>query len=106
MKTFSDFSQVMQQQVIPLRKEKPDWIRLDGLIGVGNRAVFAFFKYKGKKWRIHSDTHFRMLFKAYEYIQTGRDPFLIAKTAGDNQCLVLVPELAERPKFIYIYLVK
>jgi len=106
MELFSDFDQVMNQKVIPLRKEKPNWIRLDGQIGVGNRKVFAFFKYKGKKWRIHSDTHFRMLYKAYKFIQAGKDPFLITKTAGDNHCLILVPELAERPKFIYIYLVK
>lgn len=106
MVVYDNFTALYEKKIKPFRNEHPDWIRLDGLIGVGNRQVFAYFLYDGQKWRIHSDTHFRMLTKAYLAIKQNNNPFTIVPTAGENKCLVLIPELAERPKYIYIYLEK
>ena len=97
----------MEEIVLPLAKNNPQWIRLDGQNSGGNRQVYAFFSYNGKIWKIHSDTHFEELIKAYKDIQKGNDPFIITFTREANsECLELRPELANNPKHIYIYLKK
>lgn len=104
---YNNFEELVEDSVLPLMKKYPDWIRLDGQKSGGNRNHFAWFRYNGHTWKIHSDTHISELIKAYKQIQTGDDPFISGKTNKyGNTCLVLKPELANRPKHIYIYMVK
>lgn len=104
---YSSFEKLMIENVLPFSKLNNTWIRLDGQNSGGNRQVYAFFSYKGKIWKIHSDTHFEELIKAYTEIQNGNDPFIITSTRKANsECLELRPELVNNPKHIYIYFKK
>lgn len=93
--------------IIPLTIKHPEWIRPDGQLSGGNRKHLARFNYKGKTWKIHSDSHISELMKAYKEIESGIDPFVTGKTSkSGNICLELNPEIASRPKHLYIYLSK
>ncbi|MEZ4908537.1 MAG: hypothetical protein R2771_13060 [Saprospiraceae bacterium] len=107
MKTFSSFIELIENGVIPIKKNNPEWIRIDGQTQKGNRSVFAYFNYKGNKWRINSDTHIDKLMKAYYCFIKGDDPFIEIPTRNlSNKCLVLKDEIENRNKHIYIYLTK
>jgi len=104
---YNNFKELMEDSVLPLIKKHPDWIRLDGQTSGGNRNHFAWFRYNGKTWKIHSDTHIAELIKAYKEIILGLEPFIITKTnRSGNICLELLPELAGNPKHFYIYMVR
>lgn len=100
---FKSFKEVMEKKIIPFHNKNSNFIRLDGLSTGGNRKVFAYFDYNGIMWKIHSDTHFSELDKAYNKIIQGEDPFKISETNKGNICLVLKSELANKPKHLYIY---
>jgi len=102
MKYFNNFTELMEQKVVPIYH----YLRLDGNSKGGNRKIFACFYYKSSVWKIHSDTHIRELKKALTDIQQNNDPFIIAKTQSNRICLELRKELASSPKHIYIYLYK
>jgi hypothetical protein len=105
MKCFDNFEQLMVNEIIPFQNKNSSWIRLDGQNSGGNRDVFACFYHNSKKWKIHSDTHFDELFKAYKDIIAGIDPFIETSTRrSNNLCLELRHGLASRPKHIYIYI--
>lgn len=73
----------------------------------GNRKVFAYFDYSGSKWKIHSDTHLSELYKAYNEILKGINPFIIVNTNKGNACIELISSIADKPyKHLYIYLNK
>lgn len=103
-RSYNNYLELMTQKVIPLKNEKSSWIRLDGQISGGNREIFACFQYNGGKWKIHSDTHIDQLFKAYNDILKGNNPFVFKTTDKNKTCLVLRDEIASKPKHIYIYL--
>ena len=104
---YNNFKELMEDSVLPLIKKHPDWIRLDGQTTGGNRNHFAWFRYNGKIWKIHSDTHIAELLKANNEIIAGREPFIITKTnKSGNTCLELLPELAGNPKHFYVYMVR
>lgn len=99
---FDSFQQLYVAKVMPLKKNNPTWLRVDGGIIGGNPGVFGYFLYKGKKWRINLDTRIEQIDKAYKSISQGVYPFVI-QNAKKSKCLVLKEELASRPKHIYIY---
>ena len=97
----------MEEIVLPLAKNNPQLIRLDGQTTGGNRNHFAWFRYKGNTWKMHSDTHIGELIKAFKEMESVNDQFITGETnKSGNSCLVLKPDLADRPKHIYIYMVK
>ena len=99
-----NFETVIEELVIPLQKQHPDWLRLDGLLSTGNMTIFAKFIYKDRRWRINSDTHFSELLKAYRAIKNGEEPFEISKTLRSGRpCLQLKKNLASKPKHFFIY---
>ena len=104
MSCYEDFDQLMLTNVIPFQNKNSSWIRLDGQSKGGNRKTYACFYYKGKKWKINSDTHFKELNKAHQDILEKNDPFIIIPTGKNNACIELRSGLASRPKHIYIYL--
>lgn len=104
MNCHNDFENLMVNNIIPFHALHGNWKRLDGQNSGGNRKVFACFIFKGKRWKIHSDTHFDELINAYNDIINENDPFIIVSTRnGNNQCIELRNDLAKRPKHIYIY---
>ncbi|MBD1397680.1 hypothetical protein H9Q13_10935 [Pontibacter sp. JH31] len=98
MKIYDSFVDLIDKAVLPLKKENPDWQRLDGGVG-GNRSPFAYFRHNEKVWRVNSDTRFAPLLKAKHAIDSGQNPFKPVKNR-----LELIPELASKPKHIYVYL--
>ena len=101
---YDSFTQLYENEVISLIKKNPDWIRLDGAISGGNREIFAKFKYKGKTWKIHSDTHIEKLKNAYKMLINGEDPFVEKYTK--DKSLTLDLKNNKGYKHLYIYLIK
>lgn len=101
---FQTFTEWVVSEVLPLLAEHPDWHRLDGATGGGNRTVVGRFKYAGCVWRVHADTHFEPLLRAHRAITLGQveDPFVIERTSVGS-CLNLVSSLRTQPKHLYIY---
>ena len=81
--------------------------RLDGQHTGGNRAVAGEFRHLGKRWKVHSDTHYEPLLVAYEAATAGNDPFVEAPTRSGLSLDLndqLRSKLSERRhKYIYIY---
>ncbi len=102
---YDSFQQLFINKVAPLKKENPDWLRVDGAVSGGNRGVFAYFMYAGKKWRINSDTHILQLEKAYQDLEQGNTPFQVKRSGDGRENLELRKELASHPKHLYIYAV-
>gem|GEM_PF-1395810 len=73
-------SDLIQNNILELRKQHPDWTRLYGNVSGGNQKTFATFKYKDKTWKIHSDTKFQVLLTAWKLEAAGQEPFKIAAT--------------------------
>jgi len=57
----ASFSAFMRDAVIPHRQANPAARRLDLAWSGGNRAVFGRFLHHGRRWKVHSDTHFEPL---------------------------------------------
>lgn len=102
---YDNFQQLFINKVDPLKKENPDWLRVDGAATGGNMKVFAYFLFENKKWRINMDTHFKQLEKAYQDLEQGNLPFVVKSTRGGKECLELREGLASRPKHLFIYAV-
>lgn len=59
MVVYSSYEELIEKLLLPLIRNHPNWIRLDGQVSTGNRNIFALFEYDKKVWKIHSDTHTR-----------------------------------------------
>jgi hypothetical protein len=101
---YTSFSDLIQNAVLEIRRQHPDWIRLDGNVSGGNRNTFATFRYKYKTWKIHSDTTLDALLIAWELESAGKVPFEIAVTAKGNSCLRLPETLEGEADGLYVYL--
>lgn len=105
--TYENFEQLMLIKILPAYQNNSSLERLDGNPSGGNRTIYAYFKDNDKvKWKIHSDTYFEELIKAYEDFQQGNNPFVILRTKRNkNDCLILRNDLVKvgEPKHIYIY---
>lgn len=96
------FHELVEKKLLPLIKEHPTWIRLDGQVSSGNREIFGYFKWNDKVWKIHSDTHIDRMMLAYKlYQENGYYPFIEKPTSG-NTCIDLNLDL--KPKWFYVYL--
>ena len=102
MKIYNSFISLYENKINLLIKDNPDWSRLDGRNSGGNREVFGKFKYKGKVWKINSDTHIKKLKIAYELFIKGELPFIEKRTK--NNTLTLELKNNEGYKHLYIYL--
>jgi hypothetical protein len=104
----SDFISFMQSRVLPLYKEHPNYIRLDGETVGGKRKAFGYFRHKGRDWKVDEDTRFEPLVLAYEAAKLGADPFVESETrTGKATCLSLSGNIKarqkSRAKHMYIY---
>lgn len=100
-----DFLSFMEDAVLPFLLKHPDFVRLDGEISGGNWDVFGRFKYAGREWSVHADTHVEPLFLAYEASKRGEDPF-VEKLVQTGSRLDLITELQRRkknPRYRHLY---
>jgi hypothetical protein len=102
--SYVDFAESL---VLPARDANPAHRRLDGERTGGNWAAFGDFRHRGKRWRVHADTHYEPLIVAYEAAKTGVDPFVEAPTPT-RRSLDLTDDLRAkltepRHKYIYVY---
>lgn len=108
--TFDSFREFVEQRVLPAQQRNPHHVRLDGKTSGGNREVFGVFRYRGKVWKVHSDTHYEPLLLAYEALASGntQTPFDEVMTSrSSSACLDLIPSIRQRmvkPRFKYLYI--
>ncbi|RYE59364.1 MAG: hypothetical protein EOP48_01130 [Sphingobacteriales bacterium] len=101
MNTYLPFDKFYDEVIEPLAKDNPGWKRVDGNEANGNRTPVGYFEHDGTIWRVNSDSRFEPLKKARTAFAAGNNPFV-----RRTNCLDLVPELATRPKHLYIYPVR
>jgi len=106
MTVHGSFVEWVEKDILPLKKQKPTWKRLDGEAAGGNRKVVGEFRHAGLIWVVHGDSQFEPILRAYDAITTGKvsDPFII-KDATVRKCLDFVPTLrkAKQHKHFYAY---
>lgn len=101
---FESYQEFYKNAVIKLKKEHPDYLRLDGCKSGSNRNPFAYFIYQDQCWKVDADTWIEKLEIAAKLFDSGEDPFLIKSTRGQkNQCLTIQGQAEYRKKF-YVYL--
>lgn len=108
--TYGSYAAFVEGVVLPKRAAHPADRRIDGEQSGGNWAVAGIFRYEGREWKVHEDSHYEPLVIAYEAIQGGDPtPFVVEPTTRGS-CLNLKPQLREamtdrRHKYLYIYAV-
>ena len=105
---FDSFLDLMDSVLLPQKRANPLHTRLDGQMKGGNRLGVGQFRYNGKVWVVHADTHYEPMVIAYEEIKRnhGYDPF-VEKSTPHGTCLELKDELQERlpkPKIKHLYI--
>jgi hypothetical protein len=101
---FKSFTDWVETEVLPLRAQEPERLRLDGWQRDGNREIVARFRHAGRVWQVHGDTRIGPVLQAYEAIRDGSssDPF-VTERAKTRDSLNLAPALRQRPKHFYVY---
>jgi hypothetical protein len=94
---YATFREFVEHLVLPMREAHPDHKRLDGQPSGGNRTVAGTFWHRGRRWKVHADTHYRQLLIAYEALRSGEvpDPF-VEKATKNGISLDLAPSLRAR----------
>lgn len=98
----------MEASLLPQRAAHPTHIRLDGAKTGGNRELAGGFRHHNQVWKVHADTHYDPLVRAYEAMQKDKsyDPF-IEELTPNGTCLVLTEALRRASgseyKYLYIY---
>lgn len=101
---FSSFLALMGERVLPLVQANPEYERLDGLSGKGNRSNFATFDHHGLKWKMAMDTKISRLLAAWKLYQEGKEPFVQANT-GHRRCLRLNDGGSGKANGLFVYAV-
>ena len=102
MEIFNNYIDLYERLVTPFMKEHPTWIRLDGATTGGNLKIFGNFRYKGKIWKIHSDSHLKKLSNVYLEFMNDNDP-LVESLTKKNNLLTLSLKNNKGYKHLYIY---
>ena len=101
---FEDYQAFYSESVLNLKRNFPEFIRLDGKTEGSNRKAFGHFKYQGQTWKVDADTYIEKLDIALEQCLKNKSPFIIKSTRdGRNKCLVILGEPL-MPKRFYVYL--
>lgn len=105
---YESFEEWVRENVLAHRQLHPTWFRLDGRTQNGNQTIFAKFKHLDLIWKVHADTRFDPVLRAYDAIINGTHPHPLRMTRTRNDrsdCLTLIPELEDGPnKYFYVYL--
>lgn len=106
---YGSFVECVEHCILPLQQAHPSWLRLDGRQSGGNTNVIARFRYDGQVWKIHADSRFAPILRAFEAFDSGNveDPFVRERTKNGD-CLNLIPSLrgSQKAKHFYVYEIK
>lgn len=101
---FNSFDEFYVHYVTKLKRDNPDYLRLDGRTQGSNRQPFAYFSHREQLWKVDGDTWIEKLDLAYQKLLQNQDPFKVAPTKGNkNKCLVIIDE-PQTKKMFYVYL--
>src|SRR5687768_1528011 len=101
------YERFVEAIVLPRRDANPSHRRLDGWASGGNLAVAGHFRYDGRKWKVHEDSHYEPLLIAYDAFKAGDTSPFVEEPTKRGAALNLRPELRTRmsaPRFKYIYI--
>jgi len=104
----SSFPTFMQRVALPMHLANPGHRRLDGNETKGNWDVAGRFRWKGRIWKVHMDSHFESLLLAYYAYQhvLQEDAFVEADMQNgvrlDLAPTVVTPRRTE-DRYLYIY---
>lgn len=101
--TYTDFKDFYTKAVEPLKAENNAYIRLDGKLKGDTRAVFAYFMYQDKKWKVNADTHIDRLKIAFDEFEKGKDPFVIKPLRDNKGEYLAIKGQPVRNAKLYIY---
>lgn len=105
---YPSFQRFYEAVVLPLKTTNPEHRRLDGWDSGGNFEVVGRFRYGGRQWRVHADTHYEPLELAYRALTESppRHPFVIERTKNGER-LDLADDLQRsrgtRFRHLYVY---
>ncbi len=107
---FASFKSFMEEAVLPLHREHPDWVQLDGTTDA-NPGTYAWFDHERVSWRVALDTRFAPLEVAYAAISEAPPlrPFRVADpTAGHRRRRLLLHRgirgrLSSDHEHLYVY---
>jgi hypothetical protein len=103
---YASFVECVEGCLLPLQQANPTWLRLDGQQTGGNTNVVARFRHDGQVWKIHADSRFAPIMRAFEAVESGNinDPFIREQTKnGDCLNLIKVLRGAQKVKHFYVY---
>ena len=106
--TYPSYAAFVEAVVLPRRQAKPGDRRLDGWQSGGNFAVAGVFRYDGRDWKVHEDSHYEPLLIAYEAFKNGDQRPFVEQPTKRATTLDLKPDLRARTssgrfKYLYIY---
>jgi len=103
---YASFVECVEGCIIPLQQEHPTWLRLDGQQSGGNTNIVARFRHDGQVWKIHADSRFTPIMRAFEAVASGNieGPFVRERTQN-GYCLNLTEPLrgSQKAKHFYVY---
>jgi hypothetical protein len=103
---YASFVECVEGCILPLQQANPTWVRLDGQQAGGNTNAAARFRHDGQVWKIHADSRFIPIMRAFEAVASGNieKPFVRERTKNGD-CLNLVPSLrgSQKAKHFYVY---
>lgn len=106
--TYASYERFVEDVVLPRREANPSHRRLDGWTSGGNLAVAGRFRYDGREWKVHEDSHYEPLLIAHDAFRRGDSTPFVEEPTKRGTSLHLKPELRARMsdtrhKYIYIY---
>jgi hypothetical protein len=103
---YPSFAECVEECIFPLQQANPTWLRLDGQQAGGNTTVVARFRHDGQVWKIHADSRFSPIMRAFEAVASGNieNPFVRERTKNGD-CLNLIVSLlgSQKAKHFYVY---
>lgn len=103
---YASFAECVEGCILPLQQANPTWLRLDGHQVGGNTNVVARFQHDGQVWKIHADSRFAPVMRAFEAVASGNieNPFVRERTKNGD-CLNLIAALRgfQKAKYFYVY---
>jgi hypothetical protein len=78
--TDQSFAAFVEAVVLPGKGSEPHASAARRAPHRGNFDVAGEFRYRGRNWKVHADTHYETPLCAYEATKRGADPFVEAPT--------------------------
>lgn len=103
---YASFVECVDGCILPLQQANPTWVCLNGRHTGGNRNVVARFRHDGQVWKIHADSRFKPIMRAFEAVASGNfeNPFVRERTKnGESLNLIVSLRGSQKAKHFYVY---